>query len=504
MIAKRYDGNRPRQILTGMIVKTEVLEAIAAKWPKGGLFENDWANRVGGWCVQHFRRFHKAPGRAVQDYYEEWEEKSGGKNEATTKPVRALLSYLSDEYDRTDGIDVDHVLAQAERHFQIVQLTKAAQEDEQDRDAGDLEKVWERCKTFEPFSLNGKHDGLVSLSAIEPRSVSWLWRGWVPWGELTIIDGDMGCGKTQIAIDLAARISRGWQMPPAPRVPAEERPRQPRNVMILSSEDEASTSIRPRFDVAGGDPARVLVLETPDGDKPPMMFPSDLPRLEKLVIKHSAMLVVVDPFYGFLDSRVDANTDHKIRGPLRGLSDLAHRTGAAILLTRHLNKKQDTDPLYRGGGSVAVAAHCPCAIILGRDPENRDTRIMAANRIKHAKPQASLAYHIEEKEHPNGGRSSRVEWYGETELEAKDILSQTKQRGRPTKLPEIVAYIQVLLADGKEIPSDDLMRTVTRKFAIGEKTYKTARKQAGVRSKKQGFQGEFVSYIEGNNDPDCQ
>jgi transposase len=309
---------------------------------------------------------------------------------------------------------------------------------------------------------------------------------------LTIIDGDMGTGKSQITIDLAARISRGWQMPPLSRQPSG---RDPANVLILSSEDEAATAIRPRFDVAEGDPKRILVLDTTDGDKAPMMFPSDLPRLEQLVVKHKARLVVVDPFYGFLDSKVDANTDHKIRGPLRGLSDIAHRTRAAIVLTRHLNKKQDSDPLYRGGGSVAVAAHCPCAIILGRDPANRDVRIMAANRIKYAKPSASLAYSIEEKRHANGGMSSRVEWQGETELEAGDILNQVKQKGRPSKMSEYVEYIRELLAGGKEIPSDDLMRTLVRKFGIGESTCKTARKQAGVKSRKQGFQGEFMAYI---------
>jgi putative DNA primase/helicase len=477
-----------------MIVKTEVLKAVAPKWPKGGLFASAAENLIGGWCVTHFRKYGKAPGKSVQGIFESWGETRQG-DDATIQAVGKILGSLSDEYETKSEINPAELLDVAERHFQSVQLAQQEQADQQDRESGDLQKVWERRKSLRPFSLNGKGDGLVPLSAIEPQSIAWLWRGWVPQGELTIIDGDMGTGKSQITIDLAARVSRGWQMPPAPRKPFDGNGRRPANVIILSSEDEARTTIRPRFDVADGDPERILVLDTTDSEKPPMMFPSDLPRLEELIVKHSARLVVVDPFYGFLDGKVDANTDHKIRGPLRGLSDIAHRTRAAIILTRHLNKKQDTDPLYRGGGSVAVAAHCPCAIILGRDPANRDTRIMAANRIKHVKPAASLAYDIEEKRHPNGGMSSRVEWQGETELEAKDILNQTRQKGRPSKMGEYVEYIRELLADGKELPSDNLMKSVMRKFGIGESTCKAARKQAGVRSKKQGFQGEFVAYI---------
>ncbi len=297
----------------------------------------------------------------------------------------------------------------------------------------------------------------------------------------------MGSGKTQIAVDIAARISRGWLMPPRPRKPS--RKRKPGNVLILSSEDDAATTIGPRFDVCGGDSDRCWVMGT-DGEV--MMFPTAIEKLSKMIVNNDIEFCVIDPLYGFLEGKIDANTDHKIRGPLRGLSDIAHKTGCAIFLTRHLNKKEDSSPLYRGGGSVAVAAHCPAALILGKNPTDESVRVLAGNRIKHARMPSALEYEMESREHPVG-MSCRINWIGENEeLSAEDILTNKKAPvGRPSRMEEYAEYIKELLTNGPML-ADDLKERFMEKFKVSYPTFQTAKKNANVKSSKEGYQGKWM------------
>src|SRR5262249_16667157 len=93
------------------------------------------------------------------------------------------------------------------------------------------------------------------MSEVEPRPVEWVWRSWIPRGALTLVDGDPGLGKSTMSIDLAARVSRGWAMPPNSG-PATD----PAGVLLLSAEDDLANTIRPRLDAAGADVSRVHAL----------------------------------------------------------------------------------------------------------------------------------------------------------------------------------------------------------------------------------------------------
>src|SRR5262245_58174684 len=108
-----------------------------------------------------------------------------------------------------------------------------------------------------------------------PSPADWLWQDYVPRGALTLLEGDPGLGKSLLALDLAARVSRGWQMPPAagPYEGAE-----PRGVLLLSAEDDLKRTIRPRLDAAGADVQRVwhlTAVQTDEGEQPPEL-PRDL------------------------------------------------------------------------------------------------------------------------------------------------------------------------------------------------------------------------------------
>lgn len=482
------DGNALRRILCGMVTDQAVLSRIASQWPREGLFGARWANLIGGWCVDYLRDYNKPPNQLIQSIFEQWAN-SSKQNEKTIATVERFLTYLSTEHEQSKEVSSDYLINLAEKHFLQVRVRRELLLAEEDNDSGDPEGAYSRLSTLERIEFGGSN-GLVRNSDIARRKVDWLWPGWIPLGELTVIDGDPGTGKSQLTIDLAACLSKGRSMPLSQKTTK----REPANSIILSSEDDAATVIGPRLDAAGANAKRIWNAGI---DSEPRQFPKHLSWLEREIIERSAKMVVLDPFYGFLSIKIDSNSDHKIRAPLSALALIAHRTGAAIILIRHLNKKSDESPLYRGGGSIAITAHCRSAIILGRDPDDPDTRVMAMNRSSLGLSPQSLAYSIVSVENDLGG-SSRIRWTGPVDLAAGDIVGQKRKggqgQGRPSKMDEYVEHIQELLADG-EMPSSELQKQVMDYNQISESTYKRARQQAGVKSRKKGFQGAATSYL---------
>ena len=51
------------------------------------------------------------------------------------------------------------------------------------------------------------------LSEVELQEVNWLWYPYIPYGKITIIQGDPGEGKTTLALRLAAACSTGQALP---------------------------------------------------------------------------------------------------------------------------------------------------------------------------------------------------------------------------------------------------------------------------------------------------
>ena len=88
---------------------------------------------------------------------------------------------------------------------------------------------------------------ITLASAVQSKTVQWLWPGWLPAGVLVVLDGDPGSGKSTLACDLAARLSRG------------EWAGRPVNSILVNGEDPPAEVTRPRLEAAGADLDRVAL-----------------------------------------------------------------------------------------------------------------------------------------------------------------------------------------------------------------------------------------------------
>jgi len=150
------------------------------------------------------------------------------------------------------------------------------------------------------------------MSEIKPEPVRWLWEGRIPLGKVTILQGEPGVGKSTLAYDLAARVSRGSDMP----LVRGHDPSIPGNVIIFSGGDELADTVRPRLDAAEADLTRIYAANG-------VITAESLAALQPT-------LIIIDPFSDYLDFSADRTPTEA----MRSLGRLAKQTGAAVLATQ--------------------------------------------------------------------------------------------------------------------------------------------------------------------------
>lgn len=321
---------------------------------------------------------------------------------------------------------------------------------------------------------------LRTASTLRSLKVEWLWAARIPRGALTLLDGDPGLGKSTITTDIAARVSRGWAMPPDAGEPVSE----PADVILLSAEDDPERTIRPRLEAAGADLARVHLLDAihaANEDRPPTL-PLDLDLIEGAVVENKAGLIVIDPVMAYLGGEVDAHKDTDVRRVLHAMKRLAERTMVAVLIVRHLNKLIGGPAVYRGGGSIGIIGATRSAMVVGRDPTDPHRCVLAPVKCNLCRMPQALAY-----SHEPVGDVSRIGWAGECDLTADDILAHVGPH-RQSDAERCADAMKDLLT-GKSVETDELTRTLTE-AGYSEATIKRARKRLGVRVSRVGYGAE--------------
>jgi putative DNA primase/helicase len=319
----------------------------------------------------------------------------------------------------------------------------------------------------------------VRLSDVKPERVEWLWRARIPFGKPTILDGDPGLGKSTLTLEIAARVSRGEPLS------GDDDRRAPAGVVILSAEDGLADTIRPRLEAAGADLERIVAIPSVpligDGEDLPEI-PRDLPAVEKTVREIGARLVILDPLMAYLGADVSAHRDQDVRRALAPLARLADQTGAAVLVVRHLNKRSEGNPLYRGGGSIGIIGAARSGLLVAKDPDDEERRILAVTKSNLARMPEALAFRLEEL-----GEAVSVRWEGTSPHTARTLLAVPEGDEERGALDEAREFLRELLSPGAVATRE--VAKEARSAGISDKTLRRAKEALGVRAVKDGFQG---------------
>lgn len=282
-----------------------------------------------------------------------------------------------------------------------------------------------------PESATAGIEGLRLLSEVIPEPLKWLWPGYIPLGELTIVEGHPATNKSSLMNDIAARLTKGEKMP---CVSAKaSRPRKG-GVLILVGEDSVAKTVHSRLEAAGADLARVAVLDD-------IAIPDDMDKLKKAIRESGARLVVVDTLNDFTNCNVLSN--QQVRRALRPLRDLAEELNIAIVLLRHFVKSSSGRSLLRGGGSVGITAMARSQLKVFKHPDDPNLRVVCQDKSNLGPLSPSLLFEVV----PDGGKTFHLECHGKCDLTIADL--EQKHKGCPT-LEAAEPFLLEKLADGKK------------------------------------------------------
>jgi hypothetical protein len=316
----------------------------------------------------------------------------------------------------------------------------------------------------------------ASLALVEAEEVRWLWPNFIPLGRASMISGDPNVGKTWLALDMAARLSKGLPWPDGSPGHA------PANIIYLTIEDNPADTLRPRIDSLGGDPSRIHILNPGNPDFVSFASEEGIAKLEAEIEQiKDVRLAVLDPVLDF-SGGINPNAAEQVRTFLNPLIYMAERMNFALILVAHLNKAQSQSAIYRTGGSTSAwLGKCRAAFMIFRDLEEKKKRYVSAIKSNLAPadpPQLSFI--------PDSGRLLFEKVTEEVDVE-EHLNPQRKDEREDSS--SAVKWLREALKDGP-VDSKEIRELAAEEAGIRKDALYRAKLKLGVVSTYEGF-GKF-------------
>jgi putative DNA primase/helicase len=362
--------------------------------------------------------------------------------------------------------------------------------------AGDLAQradaapIWHATHVADPE--HGRALVMVQANVIEMAPVAWLWPDKMALGKLSLIAGEPGLGKSQLAAALGATVTTGGQWPHShERAPLG-------SVVIFSAEDDPSDTIVPRLKSAGADLERIQIVsavkeQLSQGAAIERSFSLqvDLPLLEKAIQNlGDVRLIIIDPITSYL-GRVDSHKNAEIRSVLEPVAHMAARHRAAVVGITHFSKGSGTSAINRFIGSIGFIAAARAAFVVTIDPDSDDParRLFMPVKNNLAARGDGLSFRIEQSLLENGIAASRIEWGSDTVMRTADeILQATAAENDSPSKAEAEDFLRHALADSPRLAKE--IESEAKEAGIAWRTVRRAQKALGIQPERRAESGD--------------
>lgn len=302
---------------------------------------------------------------------------------------------------------------------------------------------------------------LIKMSEVQSQEIEWLWYPFIPYGKLTIIQGDPGDGKTTLVLNIAAKLSKGEELEENMAVT------EPINIIYQTAEDGLADTVKPRLEIAGADCERIMVID--ESDKSLSMVDE---RLEEAIVKTGARLLILDPIQAYLGGGMDMNRANEARDMTKKLGALAEKTKCAIILIGHMNKAAGNKAAYRGMGSIDFFAVARSVLLVGRVEGEANIRAVVQIKNNLAAFGHAKAFELSE---------SGFQWLGNYDITVDEVLGGIAPKAN--KFEQAKQLLRELAETQNAIQSNEVFE-LANEHGISKRTMENAKKELGIRAKK--------------------
>lgn len=305
---------------------------------------------------------------------------------------------------------------------------------------------------------------LIHMEDVVSKEVEWLWYPYIPYGKITIVEGDPGEGKTTLVLKLAAALSRGLPLPCD-----DDMEQKPIHIIYQTAEDGIDDTIKPRLEKVGADCSMIRVIDETEKE---LSMTDD--RLEQAIVETGARMVILDPIQAYIGAKVDMHRANEIRPVLKHLGMISEKYNCAIVLIGHMNKAAGSKSTYRGLGSIDIQATARSVLLVARLRDKPNIRIMAHDKSSLAPTGDAIGFEMTE--------DRGMECIGPYDITIDELLSGNDGRGKK-KLDIAENFIKEYFGSSKEIISNDILQEAARR-GIKRNTLLSAKKKLGITSGK--------------------
>ena len=302
---------------------------------------------------------------------------------------------------------------------------------------------------------------VIKMSEVQSQEIEWLWYPFIPYGKLTIVQGDPGDGKTTLILNIAAKLSKGEGLDNDMKL------MESMNIIYQTAEDGLADTVKPRLEKAGADCERILIID--EGDKSLSMADE---RLEEAIIQTGARMLILDPIQAYLGGGMDMNRANEARDMTKRLGTLAEKYKCAIILIGHMNKASGNKAAYRGMGSIDFFAVARSVLLVGRVEGEPNIRAVVQIKNNLAQFGHPKAFELSE----NG-----FKWLGDYEITADEVLGGIAPKAN--KLEKAKQLLRELAETSNAVQSNEIF-DMTDEQGISKRTLENAKKELGIRAKK--------------------
>lgn len=300
---------------------------------------------------------------------------------------------------------------------------------------------------------------IINMADVDVEEIRWLWYPYIPYGKCTILQGDPGCGKTMLALNLAARLSNGYGMPFS-----SAEPEGPIHILYQTSEDGIGDTIKPRLLAASANCNNIRVINE---ESNPLHFDDE--RIEKAIVSENARLLILDPLSAYIGENVNLNQAIDVRSAFRKIYAVAQRTKCAVLIVSHMNKANGISALYRTNGSIDICGAVRSILTVCEDREEKDKRFLVPVKSNLAEKGDAIIFRL----------SDHIEWLESRAVTADELLSSFGSN-RDTKQGQAEEELLALLSE-EDKPAYEIYNHF-EKLGISKRTVENAKKSLGVKS----------------------